>query len=141
MINIDEITDKLGLPIDPGIKYAVKCFNDAGFETSASCEGYFNVWGLPHPWVDFPEFESFAAMQHLIDKFYQDRNKPAYHIRIIKYVWCYRIQTSPHLKYDEIKDLPRDEAILNISRAEMNDFADFIILETDKRFSNDKKED
>jgi hypothetical protein len=45
-------TDKLGMPIDLGIKDTVIVLNLLGFKTSASCQGHLD-WGLPYPWIDF----------------------------------------------------------------------------------------
>ena len=43
--------DRLGKPIDPGIKDTIIVLNLLGFKTMASCEGH--DWGLSHPWIDF----------------------------------------------------------------------------------------
>ena len=126
MKNIDEITDKLGLPIDNNIKYAVKCFNDAGFETCASCEGHFHAWGLPHPWIHFNEWGHYRKLSSLIDEFYLTKDKPDYYIRIIKYANFYSVQTSPYLK-GEIESFVRDIDLLEKSRKEMDDFATFLL--------------
>ena len=49
---VDSITDKLGQPIDNGIREVVISFIMLGLSTSASCEGHLN-WGCSHPWVEF----------------------------------------------------------------------------------------
>lgn len=48
---IDRTVDRLGHPIDPGIKETVIALNLLGFKTAASCEGHADR-ALPFPWVD-----------------------------------------------------------------------------------------
>ena len=47
------IKDKLGKPIEKGIKELVIGLHHCGIETESSCEGHTNR-GLPYPWVDIP---------------------------------------------------------------------------------------
>jgi len=42
---VEQIKDKLGKPIDAGIKEAVIAFQCLGFETRQSCEGHPD-WGV-----------------------------------------------------------------------------------------------
>lgn len=51
---IDGITDRLGMPIDNGIKEAVIGLNLFGLTTSQSCEGHLDR-GLPAPWIYIQE--------------------------------------------------------------------------------------
>jgi hypothetical protein len=48
---IEFIVDKLGEPIDNGIKESVIALNAHNFGTMASCEGHLDH-GFPYPWVD-----------------------------------------------------------------------------------------
>lgn len=48
--DVDNICDKLGHPIDEGIKETVVMFKANGLPTSESCEGHIES-GLPFPWV------------------------------------------------------------------------------------------
>ena len=51
--SLDGIGDKIGMPIDQGIKKTVALLNLLGFPTSGSCEGHVDVdHGLLTPWVD-----------------------------------------------------------------------------------------
>ena len=54
---VDLITDKLGEPVDDGIRHAVISFIMLGLSTSGSCEGHLD-WGLPYPWVDVDALNS-----------------------------------------------------------------------------------
>lgn len=47
---VDSITDRLGMPIDSGIKETVIVLRLLGFKTSQSCEGHSDR-ALPFPWV------------------------------------------------------------------------------------------
>ena len=55
------LTDRLGKPIDRGIKRAVALMQLHGIETTASCQGHKN-WGLKHPWVQFKTDERVAKL-------------------------------------------------------------------------------
>jgi hypothetical protein len=63
------LTDRLGLPVDPGIRDAVAALALAGFPTTQSCEGHVNAagHGLPSPWVelDVPSAEREAGPPRL----------------------------------------------------------------------------
>jgi hypothetical protein len=48
---VETITDRLGKPIDEGIKETVIALRLHNFNTSGSCEGHLN-WGYAYPWVD-----------------------------------------------------------------------------------------
>lgn len=54
---VEEIVDKIGEPIDEGVKESVTAMNVNGFETSASCEGHLDH-GESFPWVDVGESPS-----------------------------------------------------------------------------------
>ncbi|BCX15756.1 MAG: hypothetical protein KatS3mg097_648 [Candidatus Parcubacteria bacterium] len=48
---VNKIVDRLGNPIDEGIKETVIALRIFGLETTGSCEGHLER-GLPYPWVD-----------------------------------------------------------------------------------------
>jgi hypothetical protein len=68
--DVAALTDRLGLPVDPGIRDAVAALNLAGFPTTQSCEGHVNAagHGLPSPWVelDLPRTERDAGPPRLL---------------------------------------------------------------------------
>ncbi|MGH9460193.1 MAG: hypothetical protein ACRD1X_03185, partial [Vicinamibacteria bacterium] len=47
---VDQIEDRLGRPVDEGIKETIVALKVNGFGTTASCEGHLE-WGRPYPWV------------------------------------------------------------------------------------------
>jgi hypothetical protein len=47
---VAELTDGLGMHIDPGIRDAVTALRLLGLRTEASCEGH-DSWGVGAPWV------------------------------------------------------------------------------------------
>jgi hypothetical protein len=68
--HVAALTDRLGLPVDPGIRDAVAALSLAGFPTTQSCEGHVNAagHGLPSPWVelDLPRAERDVGPPRLI---------------------------------------------------------------------------
>lgn len=50
--SMSQITDQLGMGIDPGIFVSVVIFNALGFHTQQSCEGHLDH-GKPAPWITF----------------------------------------------------------------------------------------
>lgn len=58
--HLDLIRDRLGQPIDQGIKETCAAFIVNGLPTTQSCEGHLNE-GVPYPWVDIgPEYEDLG---------------------------------------------------------------------------------
>ena len=52
-LRVDGLGDKLGLPIDKGIRDTVVFLNALGFNTTSSCEGHLQgKHGYAAPWVD-----------------------------------------------------------------------------------------
>lgn len=76
---VDRVRDRLGKPVDPGIRGPVAALNLLGFPTSQSCEGHVNLrgHGLAAPWVDFADDDSPAdlpdRLRALLDRFYAGR--------------------------------------------------------------------
>lgn len=64
---VDQIGDKLGMPIDKGIKKAVIAFHILGIESSGSCEGHLNRPGTEGPWIDI-DAEGTYELLDKIDK-------------------------------------------------------------------------
>lgn len=48
---VEKIVDKLGKPVDPGIKESVLALRVSGLSTDGSCEGHLNK-PLKAPWID-----------------------------------------------------------------------------------------
>ncbi|MCI0564993.1 MAG: hypothetical protein MN733_41530 [Nitrososphaera sp.] len=48
---VNHLADRLGHPVDEGIKETVVALLVYRFPTTASCEGHLD-WGLPYPWVE-----------------------------------------------------------------------------------------
>lgn len=70
---VDRITDRLGKPIDQGIRETVIALKANGFGTTSSCEGHLD-WGSGYPWVDV---ESALAESLLKDARYQELREKA----------------------------------------------------------------
>lgn len=62
---VNETADKLGMPIDEGIKETVVALKANDFETTGSCEGHLEH-GVGSPWVDFQR----KGIESLIDERY-----------------------------------------------------------------------
>lgn len=95
--DLETVTDKIGKPIDEGIKETVLYFNALDFPTSSSCEGHTGEHPeeegekSPYVWVETPEPEGWeenekikeqwrrenlkkqAQMITLLGKFYENR--------------------------------------------------------------------
>lgn len=73
---VGRVTDRLGKPVDPGIRETVAVLNLLGLPTIQSCEGHVNDrgHGLPAPWVDFAptsaDRDPIGRVQALLDEFY-----------------------------------------------------------------------
>jgi hypothetical protein len=60
---VDQITDRLGYPIEENIKDTVIALNLLGFQTFGSCEGHLDH-GHSYPWIDI-EFERADIEKYL----------------------------------------------------------------------------
>lgn len=70
---VGDVRDRLGMPVDPGIRDTVAALNLAGLPTLQSCEGHVNArgHGLPAPWVDFVnEPQVLDGVRSLLGEFY-----------------------------------------------------------------------
>lgn len=81
---VNEITDKLDLGIDQGIREGVVAFNAFGLRTSQSCEGHFGQegeegQGSPTPWIDVaphePNIENWYENDQLREQVTKERNE------------------------------------------------------------------
>lgn len=90
---VDTWTDRLGKPIDPGIKEVVIALNLLGIPTRQSCEGHLD-WGLPYPWVDF-EIDAVEIRNRYLE-IYEQAQKEESSLK----------EKHPHLSLDELDDLP-----------------------------------
>ncbi len=70
---VGNVRDKLGLPVDAGIRDTVVVLNLLGLPTTQSCGGHVNATGhgLPAPWVDFVLVpDVLAKAESLLASFY-----------------------------------------------------------------------
>lgn len=89
---VDRIADKLGKPIDPGIKETVIALKAFGIITRQSCEGHFDR-GMNSPWVSTtsprtarlkktlprPTVETDPATEREAEKCHEEANRHRYH--------------------------------------------------------------
>ena len=74
---VDELRDKLGKPVDAGIREAVAILQLLGLHTRQSCEGHLD-WGQPAPWVALyvPEAEKLreeiVPLEHWLEVLKED---------------------------------------------------------------------
>ena len=130
----DKITDRLGMPIDRGIKKVVIGLWLNGIETTGSCQGHLRQ-GLPYPWVDIstPQQEKSAwkkanalqrkQVESLINEFHSKYNN-RYPLVLDSYgrFGAFRMQNKGAFDQDK-----PDKNLLARYREVMNDFADFLI--------------
>lgn len=130
---LDDLSDNLGLEIDPGIRKIVAALRMHDYNTYGSCEGHMEQWGLPYPWVDINGEGCVDKIKNDLDNFYSIRKKS---IATLQAVECpgfadednFRLQ-SPSQIHDgtDVPTIPRNEDILLYLRNEMNVFADYLI--------------
>lgn len=61
---IEKITDKLGMPIDAGVRESIIALRAFGINTDASCEGH-SERALPAPWISFSSKENGVLREKL----------------------------------------------------------------------------
>jgi len=60
--SLDLITDRLGKPIELGIRETCAALMINGLPTTQSCEGHLDDHGLPYPWVDIgPQYQDLGT--------------------------------------------------------------------------------
>lgn len=77
--SINDITDRLGMPVDEGIKPLVQALLDKEYMTNMSCEGHFS-WGRGYPWIDLWKSENdIYKLETLLEQYNkktEESNKP-----------------------------------------------------------------
>lgn len=126
---VNKIVDRLGEPVDRGIKKGVAACLYAGFITDGSCQGHMS-WGLPFPWIDvLGNDDAKTRMNTYINEFYSDR-LTTLHLRLNTTDYGisgdFRLQHYNGITNSGIKD---KETLLYL-RNEMRDFAGFLIKKT-----------
>lgn len=86
--HVDEITDRLGMPVDEGIKQTVIYLQALGFPTNGSCEGHPNKkHGLDFPWVDVgeehPTHKNWFKNEKLMAKIHSNLGRLYYNLIIL----------------------------------------------------------
>jgi hypothetical protein len=121
--NVDSIVDRLGTPIDSGIKRAVQIFRTLGFETTGSCEGHLD-WGLPYPWIEINTDSSILNLEQ----------KVKLHHLLLKY-------SNEHLSHLKICDMGiyngfriiGSSTSLDNDRIDINNFCDWFLNMSENR--------
>jgi hypothetical protein len=90
--SLNQITDKLGMPIDPGIKKTVVLLNLLGFRTVGSCGGHVDLnGGTLTPWIDIqPRSGSFKRkVQKLLREYWDYSYKKSHSVNefLMPYLW------------------------------------------------------
>lgn len=130
----DKIIDRLGMPIDKGIKKAVTGLWLNGIETTGSCEGHL-LSGLPYPWVDIstPKQETSAwkranalqrkQVKNLLREFH-DQFQTNYPLVLDSFGMFGAFRMQNKRAFDQEKP---DKELLAKYREVINAFADFLI--------------
>lgn len=63
---VEKIKDKLGKPVDIGIKEAIITFKLLNIHTTASCQGHID-WGIAAPWIDISSKDDYLLRQKRIE--------------------------------------------------------------------------
>jgi hypothetical protein len=147
-LSVDKFTDKLGKPIEQGIKDVVIALRVNDFTPNQSCEGHITDKGSIAPWVEIfaPEIEDWREdsekikqwtkanlklkqqMVALLKDFYQERVLPMevkLHLERIGIYGAFRLKSIGAenlylLAYEEQKEK------VKIYQKEMRDFAGFL---------------
>jgi len=151
---VNHITDRVGMPIDAGIKDTVVTLMVHGFPTSQSCEGHPEQHDLSYPWVEIytPEpnnwkndeskketwqIENLKQQQKMIEylsEFYQDRKTPFEAQLCIHYIGAFggfRIH-STGAETMSLSSPTQQQEKFNLYRQEIISFSQFL---KDKFFS------
>lgn len=132
---VESLTDRLGMPLDPGIKKVVIALRYCGIDTYMSCEGHMER-ALPYPWVAIgapsKEHNLFlqGAIEAFLNSFYHDREKNLCALQIVPagYNNEFRLQSLNQIGCrEDTETMIRDQVILSALRKEMDDFADYLV--------------
>lgn len=127
---VDNITDKLGQPVDTEIKPLVVALRFVDFPTTGSCAGHLDS-GLPFPWVDIGVTNKSsnrpicARMKRLLRDFYKTR--PGGNRLMMAKVGIFgdfRLQFSKDITTNEGA---KTKAELEALRREADDFAQYLL--------------
>ena len=144
---VDQITDKLGEPIDQDVKDTVVALKALGLPTSQSCGGHLDRGGNA-PWVEVyptePETENWQENDELrqavteesdkirdtldsyLQEFYKDREtSDKTRLELSGVAYGYRVQPVG-LEWADGKKVERSQEELDRYRKEMKDFTQFL---------------
>jgi len=145
---LDKVTDKLGYPIEDGIKETVVLFNAFNIRTNQSCEGHWEEDKETVPWVmvypRVPEDEEWyedesarekaidqseamkSQLIELLDIFYKDRDtNPDDMLGFKGVAYGFKLQSNEAESFKDLDSEQGQKKIL-IHRKEMQDFTDFL---------------
>jgi hypothetical protein len=146
---VDGIADRLGQPVDPGIKEIVVALKVLDFPTTASCEGHFDH-GAIAPWVDLGPTRSRKPagdcssrwkkkldkrrqqiewrLYEILTKFYTGRDVPAdVRISLRQVGWDILRLTNAGAEALEVLPKPQQALKQELYRKELQEFASFIL--------------
>ncbi len=123
---VDGFRDALDEPVDPKIKKLVVALINAGFETSASCEGHLDH-GCPYPWVDIKcDKNEVKRLRGLLREF-KRLNKANAKFFLVDFN-DYRLQPYRRLQADE--KLKPNTVVLRQLQATADALADYLASKT-----------
>ena len=145
---LDKVTDKLGYPIEDGIKETVVMFNAFNIRTNQSCEGHWEEDTKRVPWVmvqpRVPEDEEWyedesarekaiaqreamkSQLIELLDIFYKDREtNPDDMLGFKGIAYGFKLQSNQAESFKDLDSEQGQEKLL-IHRKEMQDFTAFL---------------
>lgn len=106
------IGDKLGMPIDQGIKRTVALLTLLGYDTKASCEGHLDpTHGTLGPWVDIRAHSNVRKAHKLVHDYFVYQGKLEKHYPaefFTPYIWFFadrkrfRLQIGQEI-FEEVK--------------------------------------
>jgi len=146
---VEKIEDKLGNPVDEGIKNTVVMFNICGFHTSQSCEGHpGEKHGTDFPWVQVgpekPEKKEWKKDEQtrkiikkknkilkknlidLLNEFYKNRETSfGIMLSIDDMSYNFRVQSIAGEVMDIMSENDKKEKLKEM-KGEMDDFTEFL---------------
>lgn len=73
---VDQLEDKIGKPIDPGIRETVIILNAFGFSTTQSCEGHLDhAYAGPYVDIDAPDNDELKQIRSEIKRINKEENR------------------------------------------------------------------
>jgi hypothetical protein len=142
LMQVDALADKLGEPVDIGIRVMVAALHMHGIATYASCEGHLDH-GFPYPWVDIGTYIEHPTTEKSV--VLANRKHCARLVRLLKDYY----QAQPVYTYQlgmeasgtmgdarlramgvpdiEAASLAEKTVRLRTNQADMQDFADYLV--------------